>query len=471
MSNHTVSMETIVALAKNRGFVFPGSEMYGGMANSWDYGPLGVELKNNIKRLWWKMFVEERLDMVGLDAALIMSPKVWEASGHLSAGFADPLIECKSCHERIRVDHFLESKGKSWKEEEANLKAVPEAEKDAFVQALFGGCPHCGQKGTFAMPRQFNLMFKTYVGPAEDAASIAYLRPETAQAMFVDFPQILNTSRKRVPFGVAQIGKAFRNEITPGNFIFRQREFEQMEIEYFIHPSIWQEAFEMWLKEMYRFIASCGIDLSRTSNLEVPDLERAHYSKRTVDVEFEYPFGRKELYGLAYRTDFDLSNHAKASGKDIVYTDPITNEKYVPHVVEPSFGVDRTLLAALVSAYDEEKVKDAEGGEDVRVVLRFPAALAPIKIAVLPLSKKDELSSVARPLAERLAKQWRVDYDETQSIGKRYRRQDEIGTPFCVTVDFDSLNDQAVTVRDRDTMKQNRVPMADLEAYFTNKLK
>ena len=440
------------------------------MANSWDYGPLGVELKNNIKRLWWKMFVEERLDMVGLDAAVIMSPKVWEASGHLSAGFADPLIECKSCHERIRVDHFLESKGKSWKEEEAKLKSFPDTNKDAYVQDLFGVCPHCGKKGMFAFPRQFNLMFKTFVGPAEDVANVAYLRPETAQAMFVDFPLILNTSRKRVPFGVAQMGRAFRNEITPGNFIFRQREFEQMEIEYFIHSSMWQETFEMWLKEMYRFIAACGIDLSRTSNMEVSDEERAHYSKRTVDIEFEYPFGRKELYGLAYRTDFDLLNHSKASGKEIVYTDPVSGEKYIPHVVEPSFGVDRTLLAALVSAYDEEKVKDADGKEETRVVMRFPSAIAPIKIAVLPLSKKDELSSVARPLAERLAKQWRVDYDETQSIGKRYRRQDEIGTPYCVTVDFDSLNDQAVTVRDRDTMKQDRVPMVDLEGYFRGRI-
>ncbi len=438
-----LTMDKLVALCKNRGFIFPGSELYGGMANSWDYGPLGVELKNNIKALWWKTFVQERLDMVGIDAALIMNPRVWEASGHL-ATFTDPLVECRQCHERYRADQI----------------------------DLSRPCGKCGNKDTFTEPAAFNLMFKTFVGPKEEASNVAYLRPETAQAMFVDFPQVLNASRKRVPFGVAQIGKAFRNEITPGNFIFRQREFEQMEIEFFIHPSEWEKWFAYWRGEMQRWLGLCGIDVAHVHDLEVPDGERAHYSKRTIDLEFDFPFGLKELYGLAYRTDFDLSNHAKFSGreKDVLYTDPMTNEKYVPHVIEPTFGVDRTLLAMLVSCYDEEQAPTTgEGGEtDTRVVFHFPKALAPIKVAILPLSKKDELTSVARPLAEKLAKRWRVEYDETQSIGKRYRRQDEIGTPYCVTVDFDTLNDNAVTVRDRDSMKQERVKLEELEAYLNN---
>lgn len=434
-------MEKVVQLCKTRGFIFPGSEIYGGLANSWDYGPLGVELKNNVKQYWWRMFVQQRLDMVGIDAALIMNPKVWEASGHTTT-FSDPLVECKKCHERFRADQI-------------DLKAA---------------CSHCGNKGTFTEPASFNLMMKTWIGPKEDASAVAYFRPETAQAMFVDFPLVLNTTRKRVPFGVAQIGKAFRNEITPGNFIFRTREFEQMEIEYFIHPSQWEQQFEHWLSQMHAFIAAVGIDAKRVHDLEVGKEDLAHYSKRTVDIEFDYPFGRKELYGLAYRTDFDLGTHAKHSGKPLLYTDPVTNEKYTPHVIEPSFGVDRTVLAIMLSAYDEETVKDAEGKEDTRVVMRFTPAMAPVKVAVLPLSKKEELSSVARPLAESLARRWRVDYDETQSIGKRYRRQDEIGTPYCVTVDFDTLSDNAVTVRDRDSMKQERIRIDELEAYLAAKL-
>jgi glycyl-tRNA synthetase len=430
-------MDKLVALCKARGFVFPGSEMYGGMANSWDYGPLGVELKNNIKQAWWKKFVTSRLDMVGIDAALVMNPKVWEASGHV-ATFSDPLVECKQCHERYRADQI----------------------------DLSAACQKCGNKGTFTQPASFNLMLKTWIGPKEDAAAVAYFRPETAQAMFVDFPQVLISSRKRVPFGIAQCGKAFRNEITPGNFIFRQREFDLMEFEYFIHPSDWEKHFEYWLGQMHEWIVECGVDMSRVHDVEIPDGERAHYSKRTVDIEFDYPFGRKELYGLAYRTDYDLKKHAEHSGKEIAYTDPVTNEKYVPHVIEPAFGVDRTFLVALLSAYHEEVVSGEEGKEETRVVLRLPKHLAPVKIAVLPLSKKDELSSVARPLAEKLTKIWRTEYDETQSIGKRYRRQDEIGTPYCVTVDFDTLTDQAVTVRDRDSMKQERVKIAELESWL-----
>lgn len=434
-------METIINLSKRRGFIFPGSELYGGMANSWDYGPLGVELKNNIKKAWWKMFVQERGDMVGIDAALVMNPKVWEASGHL-ATFTDPLVECKECHERYRADQI-------------DLK---------------GACAKCGRKGTFTEPASFNLMMKTFIGPKEDASAVAYFRPETAQAIFVDFPNVVNTSRKRVPFGIAQVGKAFRNEITPGNFIFRTREFEQMEIEYFIHPSMWETAFESWLKAMHTWIASVGIDTAKIHNLEVEKDELAHYSKRTVDIEFDYPFGKKELYGLAYRTDFDLLSHGKASGKEIVYTDPATNEKYVPHVIEPSFGVDRTFLAVMLSCYREEEAPTAEAGEtDKRIVLKLPYHLAPYKVAVLPLSKKEELSSVAENIANDLRKLWNIDYDETQSIGKRYRRQDEIGTPFCVTVDFDSLTDKKVTVRERDTMKQERVSLADLHTYLSGK--
>lgn len=431
-------MEQLVRHCKERGFVFPGSDVYGGLANSWDYGPLGVELKNNIKQAWWKKFVTSRLDMIGIDAALLMNPKVWEASGHL-ATFTDPLVECKKCHERYRADQI----------------------------DLTKPCQRCGDKGGFTEPASFNLMMKTWLGPKEDASATVYFRPETAQAMFVQFPQLLTASRKRVPFGIAQVGKAFRNEITPGNFIFRQREFEQMEVEYFVHPSDWERAFEEWLNVMHEWMVECGIDMSKAHDVEISEEDRAFYSKRTIDIEFDYPFGQKELYGLAYRTDYDLTQHANASGADMRYTDPMTGEKYLPHVIEPSLGVDRTFLAIMLSTYAEEEV---EG--ETRIVLRLPKHLAPVKVAVLPLSKKDELSSVARPLAEKLAKSGlRVDYDETQSIGKRYRRQDEIGTPFCVTVDFDTLTDHAVTVRDRDTMKQERIAIAELSAYLAEQFK
>lgn len=432
-----VSMETIVSLAKRRGFIFPGSDIYGGLANSWDYGPLGVELKNNIKQLWWKHFVQGRQDIVGIDAALIMNPKVWEASGHVET-FHDPLVECKNCNGRFRADKIDVS----------------------------APCPTCGEKDTFTEPANFNLMFKTHLGPKEDAGSVVYLRPETAQAMFVDFPLVVNTSRRRVPFGIAQIGKAFRNEITPGNFIFRTREFEQMEIEYFIPPNGWEEHFENWLSKMHEWIQMCGMKADLVHDLEVPKEDLAHYSKRTVDIEFDFPFGREELYGLAYRTDFDLKQHQEVSGKDMSYTDPATNETYIPHVVEPTFGVDRTVLAVLVSAYDEEKVSNTSGEEEVRVVMRFTPQLAPYQVAVLPLSKKPELEEVSNPLMQELSKHFRVDYDVTQSIGKRYRRQDEIGTPWCVTVDFDSLEDNQVTVRDRDTMKQERMPIDTVASYI-----
>ncbi|MDP2631662.1 MAG: glycine--tRNA ligase [Candidatus Uhrbacteria bacterium] len=436
------SMDTIVNLAKTRGFVFPGSDIYGGLANSWDYGPLGVELKNNIKHEWWKRFVHGRIDMVGQDGAIIMNPKVWEASGHLE-NFTDPLVECKNCHERYRADQI----------------------------DLTKPCAKCGKSETLTEPASFNMMFKTFMGPKEESASTVYLRPETAQAIFVDFPQVLMTSRKRIPFGIAQIGKAFRNEITPGNFIFRTREFEQMEIEYFVHPDDWKEKFEMWLKELHGWIDFCGIKKEWVHEYETPGSELAHYSERTVDLEFDFPFGKSELYGLAYRTDHDLKKHSEYSGRDLSYTDTVTGEKYIPHVIEPSLGVDRTLLAVMLSAYTEEEAPTADGGVDKRVVMKFPHALAPIKIAVLPLSKKPELRDVALPIVEKLSKKWNAEYDETQSIGRRYRRQDEIGTPYCVTVDFDSLNDHAVTVRDRDTMVQERIAIGELEDYFFKNLK
>ncbi|MFH1631759.1 MAG: glycine--tRNA ligase [bacterium] len=433
-----VQMETIVSLAKTRGFVFPGSDIYGGLANSWDYGPLGVELKNNVKAAWWKRFVHGRIDMVGIDGAVIMNPKVWETSGHLSKAFGDEITECKNCNERYRADHI-------------DMNAP---------------CAKCGKSGQFTEPTTFNIMFKTFMGPKEASASVVYLRPETAQAIFADFEQVLTSSRKRIPFGIAQIGKAFRNEITPGNFIFRTREFEQMEIEYFIRPEDWKEKFEMWLGEIHKWIEFCGIKKELVHDLEVKGKDRAHYSDRTVDIEFDFPFGRDELYGLAYRTDYDLRKHSEGSGHDLTYTDPESGEKFIPHVIEPSLGVDRTVLAMLVSAYSEEEAPKADGGVDKRVVMKFPYALAPVKIAVLPLSKKPELRNVAMPIVEKLSAKWNVDYDETQSIGRRYRRQDEIGTPYCVTVDFDSLEDHAVTVRDRDTMKQDRVAIAELGEYF-----
>ncbi len=435
-------MEKIVSLCKRRGFIFPGSEIYGGLANSWDYGPLGVELKNNIKKLWWKKFVQERDDMVGIDAALMMNPKVWQASGHLN-NFNDPLIECKKCHSRFRADTF-------------------DADK----------CPNCGAKD-FTPAKEFNLMFKTFMGPAEEEANIVYFRPETAQAMFVDFPNVLETSRQRVPFGIAQIGKAFRNEITPGNFIFRTREFEQMEIEYFIRPNEWEKQFEYWLGEMKEWIKAVGIDESKVHYVDIPDADRAFYSKRTVDIEFDYPFGQRELYGLAYRTDFDLSSHQKASKQSLEYRDPESGEKFIPHVIEPSLGVDRTVLAVLLSAYTEisgGRSTTTDSIKEEEVVLRLPPEIAPVKAAVLPLSKKEELSKPARELAMRLRNRWAVQYDETGSIGKRYRRQDEIGTPFCITYDFDTPNDKKVTVRDRDSMAQERVPIDDLENFLAKKL-
>jgi glycyl-tRNA synthetase len=449
-------MEKIQTLAKARGFIYPDSEIYGGMANTWDFGPLGVELKNNLKREWWKFFVQSHSNMVGVDSALIMNPKVWEASGHVG-NFTDSLVDCKKCKNRLRADHLVE--------EATGLDVEGKTTKeigDIIVKNKIK-CPNCGS-ADFTEPRQFNLLFKTQVGVIDDDKSIAYLRGETAQGMFVNFKNILNTSRKRIPFGIAQIGKSFRNEITPGNYIFRTREFEIAEFEYFIHPNDWEKSFEYWLLEMHKFAAFIGLPKARIHDHEIPQDKLAHYSKRTVDIEFDFPFGQKELWGIAYRQDYDLTRHIEHAKTDLSYTDPVTGEKYVPHVIEPTFGVERTMLAILTSSYHEEKV-----GEDTRTVLRIPTLLAPYRFAVLPLSKKPELEKISKEIWNTLAKIGSTDYDETQSIGKRYRRQDEIGTPYCITIDFETIEDKAITVRDRDTMKQDRVQISELANYLSTK--
>lgn len=452
------SFDKIVNLAKQRGFIYPSSEIYGGLSATYDYGPLGVELKNNIKLAWWKMFVTSRADMVGLDSAIIMSPKIWEASGHIE-NFSDPLVDCKVCHHRFREDHLLESKG-----------IQPEYDKTKPRDRKSLQCPDCG--GELTVARHFNLMLKTFLGPLEDSASVAYLRPETAGGIFVNFKNVLDSMRLKLPFGIAQVGKAFRNEITTENFIFRTREFEQLEIEYFIKASDWEQHFVEWQKVMKQWCLFLGLAQDDLIEREIAPKDRAFYSKRTIDFEYKFPFGQKELFGLAYRTDYDLTQHQKFSGQDLSYTDPITKEKFIPHVIEPSLGVDRSVLACLCAAYTEVeggRSTTTESSKDKEVVLRLPYSLAPIKIAVLPLSKKENLSELSRSILMELKKKWVVVYDETGSIGKRYRRQDEIGTPYCVTIDFDSLTDKKVTVRDRDTMQQDRVAIEELESYFHTK--
>lgn len=445
-------MTKLISLCKRRGFIFSSSEIYGGIANGWDYGPLGAELKKNIMQEWWERFVHRRSDIVGIDAALIMNPKVWEASGHLK-NFSDPLVECKKCKNRFRAD---------------SGEITPPTPPLVRGGKTGGVCPMCG--GELSQARQFNLMLKTFLGPVEDVTASAYFRPELAQAMFVDFKQVQQAGRKRIPFGIAQMGKAFRNEITPGNFIFRTREFDLMEIEYFVHPKDWEKYFEMWLGEMKEWLKFLGVKDHEVEFHEIGDGERAHYSKRTIDVEYKYPFGLKELYGLAYRTDFDLKSHMEASGVDLTYEDPATKEKFIPHVIEPTWGINRSILVTLLSAYHEEEAPTSEKGEsETRVVLKIPKTLAPIQVAVLPLSKKEELSKISHTIEKTLREHFMVEYDETQSIGRRYRRQDEIGTPYCVTVDFDSLEDKAVTVRDRDTMKQERVKIEELVKYMKEK--
>lgn len=433
-------MDTLVSLCKRRGFIFQGSLIYGGLAGTWDYGPLGVALKNNIKNIWWRRFVSGRDDMYGTDAAILMNPRTWEASGHVG-GFSDPLVECSKCKHRFRADQL-------------------EAGKDSKK------CPDCG--GKLGESRQFNMMFKTNIGAAEDASSVSYLRPETAQGMFVNFKNILDSMHPKLPFGMAQIGKAFRNEIAPRDFLFRAREFEQMEIEYFVAPAEWEKSFDHFREEIKSFIKEVGIDISKVHELEVPDGERAHYSKRTIDFEYDWPFGRKELYGLAYRTDFDLKQHSEFSSNDMSYYDDETKERFIPHVIEPSFGLDRTVLAVLAEAYREDDM----GGEK-RAYLKLSPRVAPFKVAVFPLLRnKENLVNKAEEIFKKIkAEIPQVMFDDNGNIGKRYRRQDEIGTPFCVTVDFDTVEKGAgVTVRDRDTGKQERVEESRLIEYLKGRI-
>ena len=428
-----VNMEKIVSLCQRRGFIFPSSEIYGGLSSCWDYGPLGVELKQNIKQAWWRAVVQERDDMVGLDASILMHPQVWIASGHLNQ-FTDPLVECKSCHLRWRADELKDNT-----------------------------CPSCG--GEVTEPRLFNLMFKTFMGPIEEEANVVYLRPETAQGMFVNFQNIVNTTRKRLPFGIAQIGKAFRNEITTGNFIFRSREFEQMEIEFFVKPGTDEEWFNYWLEERLNWYVNLGIKKENLQLRQHTKGELAHYALKCYDIDYLFPMGWSELEGVANRGDFDLVQHASSSGKSLAYLDEETKQHIVPYIIEPSAGVDRSVLAFLCDAYDEEPDK-----EEIRVLLRLHPTLAPIKVAILPLSRKEPLVQLANQVYADLRPCWMVQYDDTQSIGRRYRRQDEIGTPFCVTVDFQSLEDNQATIRERDTMNQIRIPIAELKKTLAAKL-
>jgi len=456
-----VTMEKLVSLSKGRGFIFPGSEIYGGLANTWDYGPLGVELKNNVKKAWWKKFVQENEYNVGVDCAILMNPKTWVASGHVG-GFSDPLIDCKECKTRHRADKLIEDYNSS-KGIEGNADGWSNEKMIEYMKENNIACPDCG-KSNFTDIRKFNLMFKTFQGVTEDAKAELFLRPETAQGIFVNFKNVQRTSRKKVPFGIAQIGKSFRNEITPGNFTFRTREFEQMELEFFCEPGTDLEWFEYWKNFCKEWLL--GLNM-REENLKLRDHEKeelSHYSNATTDFEYKFPFGWGELWGVADRTNFDLTQHMEHSGEDFNYTDPITNKRYIPYVIEPSLGCDRVVLAFLAEAYREEEV----GEGDVRVVMKFHPFLAPVKAAVLPLSKK--LSDKATELYQRLAKKFPVEFDEAGSIGKRYRRQDEIGTPFCITYDFDSENDNCVTIRDRDTMEQIRISIDEVEKYIEERI-
>ncbi len=468
MQNTEKTMDKIVALCKNRGFVFSGSEIYGGLANTWDYGPLGSELKNNVKRAWWKKFIQESKYNVGLDCAILMNPEVWVASGHVST-FNDPLIDCKACKMRHRADKLIAEYVDANKCD-VNVEAMTQEQMIAFIRENSVPCTGCG-KSDFTDIRKFNMMFKTFQGVTEDSSSQIYLRPETAQGMFVNFKNVQRSTRKKIPFGIGQMGKSFRNEITPGNFIFRTREFEQMELEFFCKPGTDLEWFEYWRAFCRDWLISLGI---KEENLRLRDHEKeelSFYSKATTDFEFLFPFGWGELWGIADRTDYDLNKHQEHSGQDMTYFDPETNEKYIPYVVEPALGVDRALLAFLCDAYDEEILERDESGKvtDSRVVLRLHPALAPVKCAILPLSKK--LADPATEIFTTLASSFNVDYDDAGSIGKRYRRQDEVGTPFCVTYDFDSENDRCVTVRERDSMEQVRIPITSLCEYISEKIK
>ncbi|HEY2312767.1 MAG TPA: glycine--tRNA ligase [Streptosporangiaceae bacterium] len=459
MARRSDRMETIVSLSKRRGIVFPSSEIYGGLRAAWDYGPLGVEIKNNIKRQWWRSMVQARDDIVGLDSSVILAPEVWQASGHLTE-FTDPLTECQSCHHRFRADQLLETY------EEKHGRPPENGLADL-------ACPHCGTKGAFTEPRNFNGMLRTYLGATEDESGLAYLRPETAQGIFINYRNVLQTSRKKLPFGIAQIGKSFRNEITPGNFIFRTREFEQMEMEFFVKPGTDEEWHNYWIDAREAWFRDLGLSSDNLRRFEHPEEKRSFYSKRTVDLEYRFDFPGSEwgeLEGLANRTDYDLGVHAKASGQDMSYLDAETNERYIPYVIEPAVGVDRSMLAFLLEAYTEDEAPDAKGNMEKRTVMRLDYRLAPIKVAVLPLSRNADLSPKARDVAATLRQHWNCDFDDASAIGRRYRRQDEIGTPFCVTVDFDSLEDQAVTVRERDSMKQERIAITSLVPYLSDRL-
>ena len=459
MARSSDRIDTIVSLSKRRGFVYPSSEIYGGLRASWDYGPLGVEMKNNIKRQWWKAMVQGRDDVVGLDSSVILAREVWEASGHVTE-FVDPLTECQSCHKRFRADHLIES----YEEKHGHAPA----EGLALV-----ACPNCGTRGAFTEPRMFNGLLRTYLGATEDESGLAYLRPETAQGIFINFRNVLQTSRKKIPFGIGQIGKSFRNEITPGNFIFRTREFEQMEMEFFVKPGTDEEWHDQWIATRHAWYTGLGVTEENLRLYEHPAEKRSHYSKRTVDIEYRYGFPGSEwgeLEGIANRTDFDLSTHGRASGQDMSYLDAESGERYIPYVIEPAAGVDRSMLVFLMDAYAEDEAPDASGKLERRTVLRLDHRLAPVKAAVLPLSRNADLSPKARDVAAALRQRWNTDFDDAGAIGRRYRRQDEIGTPYCVTVDFDSLNDQAVTVRERDSMRQDRVSIDGLENYLSERL-
>ena len=464
-----LTMQDLVAFCKTTGLIYPGSEIYGGLSNSWDYGPLGVELKNNIKAAWWRRFVQQEPNNVGLDSAIIANPKIWEASGHLSS-FTDPLMDCRACKSRHRADKLIEewvaAQEKQGKKIDAkSSEAMTDAEMEEFIKQNKIACPVCGKTEQFTPIRKFNLMFKTFIGVTEDAKSTVYLRPETCACIFTNFKNVLRSTRAKLPMGICQIGKSFRNEITPGNFIFRTREFEQMEMEFFCHPNDSEKFFTHYRKECMEFCKSIGLDPQKLRFRDHEKEELSFYSKATTDIEFNYPFGFSELWGIANRTNYDLTKHQQFSGEDLTYTDPFTNEKYIPYVIEPSVGVDRLLLAVLCSAYTVEELPD----NDSRIVLKLNKNLAPIKVAVLPLSKK--LEEKALQVYKTLSKTFRTQYDVTGSIGKRYRRQDEIGTPYCITVDFDTETDNSVTVRDRDSMQQVRVKLDELEDWLTKNLK
>jgi glycyl-tRNA synthetase len=453
------TLDNVIALAKKRGFVFPSGDIYGGTRSAWDYGPLGVELKENIRKQWWRTFVQGREDMVGLDSAIILPTRVWEASEHVKT-FTDPLVECRSCHSRFREDHLLEAfEEKKGRKPEGGLAEVP--------------CPNCGTRGEFTEPQQFSGLMKTYLGAVDNESGLHYLRPETAQGIFVNFLNVVTAARQKPPFGIGQVGKAFRNEITPGNFIFRTREFEQMEIEFFTPPEQAQEWFDRWVEDCWNWFVDLGIDPDHMRRFDVPEDDRAHYSDGTIDIEYSFGFQGSqwgELMGIANRTDFDLGRHTEVSGTKMQYFDQASGERYTPYVIEPSFGLTRSMMAFLVDAYREDEAPNTKGGVDTRTVLGLDPRLAPVKVAVLPLSKSEDLVPRARALADELRPLWNVEMDVSQAIGRRYRRQDEIGTPFCITVDFDTAEDQAVTIRERDSMEQTRVALTEVKGYLAQRL-